>query len=506
MKNILKYFILVFLATLFTGVFFILPDFLDNPFNGLKGFFTLFFQWGIICIVSFFLIYSIAANKYLFSILFPVYCFIGSIIAYFRYAYKVSLTPMIIDATLHNDTRTSLDLISFELILFVVISVAISIVFVIYRFKEINLSKSYLHIIPSLFLFVVLLNSSHRLQNSLANRFPLNVYYNVKAYHELNNEKIKEKINPDTLFMCENRTDSLIVAFVIGESLRADHLSLNEYERETNPLLSKRTNIFSLSHIYTEYSYTNRSIPHILTRADSIYIERAFNEMSFIPFFNKCGFYSSWISNQDAAHTYVSFMNECDTLIYAHPEKSTYNYNLWLDEDLLPIFDDLLSKNYPRQLFILHTIGSHWFYNSHFSDPYKIFEPICSSRIITQCTAEEIINSYDNTVVYTDFFLDNLIQRLENKNAVLIYLSDHGEVLGEDGQWLHASGNEASKYPASIVWMSEKYKNNFPEKVTSLEENQKKYYRTDFLYPSILSAGDIHSEIIDRSLDIFTIQ
>jgi len=158
-----------------------------------------------------------------------------------------------------------------------------------------------------------------------------------------------------------------------------------------------------------------KSATIILTRADSANIEVAFTESSFIPLFKRCGFSTAWISNQDPADTYVGFINECDTTIYAHPEKSVYNYNNWLDEDLLFYTDKLLSKEYARNLFVLHVIGSHWYYNNHFSKKCELFKPVTQSRIIAQCSPEEIINSYDNTAVYTDYFLDKLIIQLENK-------------------------------------------------------------------------------------------
>ena len=295
----------------------------------------------------------------------------------------------------------------------------------------------------------------------------------------------------------------MIVVFVIGESLRADHLSLNGYNRLTNPRLTARKNIFSFPHILSEYTNTNRSLPHILTRADSAHTERAFKETSFVPLFKQCGFTTAWITNQDPADTYVGFMKECDKIMYCHPEKSVYNYNEWLDEDLFPLTKKIMELKSSKKLIILHTIGSHWYYNNHYSKPFEKFKPITTSRIILQCSPQEIINSYDNTVVYTDNFLDRLIKQLENKKAILIYLSDHGETLGEDGTWLHAGDNNASKNPACIIWYSDIYKKAFPNKSEGIKENKNKFIRTDFLYHSILSAGNIPSKTINSKLNIF---
>ena len=298
---------------------------------------------------------------------------------------------------------------------------------------------------------------------------------------------------------------TIIVAFVLGESLRADHLSINGYYRETMPYLQNEEQIYSFTNIYSEYTHTNRSLPHILTRADSVHEDRAFDETSFITLFKNSGFRTTWVSNQDPAYTYIYFLNECDTIIHAHPERTVYVYSEWLDEDMLPALDSLLLNISQPNLIILHTIGSHWFYSNHVSDKLRKFFPTAENRVITKNTSEEIINAYDNTVVYTDFFLKQVIDRLKDRNAIMIYLSDHGESLGEDGNWLHANDCYSIKNPACIVWYSDRYLNRNMSKIKALEANKNKFYRTDFLYHSILSAANIPTSLIVPELDIFTV-
>jgi len=501
-KKILTFYLFISVCTLWAGIFFILPEFIDNPNEGLKGFIIIGLHWTIILAATFFLLYALAVNKYVFVAFFPLFSILGAVLAFYRYAYKATLTPMLIDAALHNDVGTTLDLISPELIVFVLINVTVSVFIVWYRFKKLRVEKGFIHFGIAVLILSSFFVVNGRLKSSILQRFPFSVYYNVKEYNKLRFDVASSRINPDP-GLKDNSSDSLTVVLVLGESLRADHLRLNGYHRQTNPFLSKRGNVYSLGRVYSEYTNTNRSLPHILTRADSANIEVAFTESSFIPLFKRCGFSTAWISNQDPADTYVGFINECDTTIYAHPEKSVYNYNNWLDEDLLFYTDKLLSKEYARNLFVLHVIGSHWYYNNHFSKKCELFKPVTQSRIIAQCSPEEIINSYDNTAVYTDYFLDKLIIQLENKNALIIYLSDHGEVLGEDGLWLHAADHKASKNPACIVWVSNIYAAKYPEKVKALASNKDKRWETDFLFHSILDGGCIPTAVIHNDLNIF---
>lgn len=503
LKERLSFYLFVTICTLWVGIFFILPEFIDNPSHGFKGFVIIGLHWTLILATTFFLLSISAIYKYFFAVFFPLFALLGAILAFYRYAYKATLTPMLVDAALHNDIGTTLDLISPEMIIYVLISLSISIFFVRFRFRKIVINKGWIHFCIAIGVLSMFFVLNGRVKASILQRFPFSVYYNLSEYNKLHHDASSVRTNPDPTLKYES-TDSITVVLVLGESLRADHLRLNGYGRQTNPFLSKRSRLISLPNIYSEYTNTNRSLPHILTRADSANVEIAFTESSFISLFKQCGFSTAWISNQDPAETYVSFINECDTVIYAHPEKSVYNYNNWLDEDLLEYTQKLLRKENKRDLLILHTIGSHWYYNNHFSKKCELFKPVTQSRIIAQCSPEQIINSYDNTAVYTDYFLDSLFIQLQRKNAIVVFLADHGEVLGEEGAWLHAGDNIASKNPACLVWFSDMYAMKYPEKLAALEGNQQKRYRTDFLFHSILDAGNIPSSVIRKELNVFT--
>lgn len=506
MKSSIKYLIFASLATLWVGLFFISTDFIDSPFYDLKSLVHIIAYWGVICFASFFLIYLMAINRYVFAVLFPVFSLVGALIGFYRYAFKASFTPMIVDATLNTYQKTVNDLISWQMIVFVVISMLIAGLFVYYRFQLKKLNKPYLHLIFALAFILLLINGSHRIRSNLYQRFPYNIYYSFSEYFKykklLNTQKID--FEPDFVdVISADESDSTIVILVFGESARSSNFSLNGYFRNTNPLLAKREHVYSLPNIYSEYTYTSRSLAHILTRADSLHTERAFQEYSFISLFKKSGYRTEWISNQNPSEGYVFFMNECDTIIYAHPEKTVYNFNEWYDEDLLPFVQSNLEKNYKNSLLILHTIGSHWYYNNHYHPDFEVFQPTTTSRVITQNTSDEIINSYDNTIVYTDYFLNELIKMLEDKTALLIYISDHGELLGEDGKWLHAIDHDALKHPAGLIWLSDDYIAKYPDKQQALLHSQNQNWRTDFLFHSILSGANLPSKAISNDLNIF---
>lgn len=504
MKPFVKYLYFVGALTLCAGIGFVLPDFLDNPVTGAVGVAQIAAYWAVVVVANFLWLYALAACRPIFYVVFPLYCLLGAVVAYFRYAFSATLTPMLLDATFHNDWRTSLELITPGLLCCIAAALAFAALAIRAR-RRLNLPGWGWHAAAGLLLLAGYVNSHPRIHSGCMQRYPCNVYYNLRLYLESRPAPTK-RTDPDAQRPAPTRTDTLTLVLVIGESLRTDHLAIAGYDRPTTPRLARRSNLVVLPHIYSEYTYTNRSLPHLLTRADSAHEERAFSETSFVPSFRRDGFRTTWVANQDAADTYVDFIHECDSAIFVHPEKTVYVYDEWLDTDILPHLDRLLAPGHQaptRQLLILHTIGSHWYYVNHCPKRLARFQPVTRNREVKRNRPEEIINAYDNTVLATDEFLDEVIRRLEGRTALLIYLSDHGEALGENGDWLHASHNEAIKHPAALVWYSDHYARRYPQKVNALRRNATRRYRTDFLYHSLLSGGCVSTPLVEPGLNIF---
>jgi glucan phosphoethanolaminetransferase (alkaline phosphatase superfamily) len=498
-NNKLFYFFVV--ATTFYFSIAISPaDFLKNPISNSKDVFIILSHWLVVLLATLGFIHLISINKYVFAVAFPVFILLNSVLAFFRFTANISLTPMLVDASLHNDLRSSLDLVSLKLILFVLLNLVISSGILYIRLKRIKFTFPLFHLAQSLIIILLFTTGIGAFIRPISERLPYITYFATSKY--LKEKEIIREIRPSISDDARTTEDSLIVVLVIGEALRSDHLSLNGYVRETTPML-KRAGVISLPNVYSEYTYTDASLPYMLTRADSAHPGRAYAEPSFIGFFNKCGYQTTWIANQEPANSYFFFTYECKDVIYANMGKNNYNFDSWLDETMLPYFDATIKKTNPRQLIILHTIGSHWWYNSHFTEEFARFKPVIHSRVISSCSTEEMINSYDNTVLYTDYFVSEIIGRLKEKNAILIYQSDHGELLGEDGKWLHASEGLPLHQPAAFVWMSEKYKRKNLDKFEVLKEKSSKRFRTDYLFNTILDAANIQSGKIVQERSIF---
>ena len=195
-------------------------------------------------------------------------------------------------------------------------------------------------------------------------------------------------------------------------------------------------------------------------------------------------------------------MKECDTLDYVNGGKSLYMFDKWLDGDVLPSLDRELARNVKHNFILIHTIGSHWWYRSHYPDSMELFKPVTESRVISSNTAEQMRNTYDNTIVYSDYFWNQVISRLRYRKAIMIYLSDHSESLGENGHFTHGVVQDATREPACFVWYSDIFGNCYPEKIKALKDNRNDSLSTSFVFHSILDVAGIESvyNIKDESI------
>lgn len=489
--------------TLLWGMEFAFADFYDSPCNSMKDFVGQAFQWGAIEMTTFVFIWMIAANKYVFAVAYPLLTALTSAVAFFRYTMKVTVTPMTIDLTFTNDLTTTSDMITLPLILFILINLIAAIFIARWRFRRLdNLKWQWIHIIVCMALIYGIFHNG-RLGIPVSNRLPFNIYASLNEY--LGNKRIVADKRPAFGGKTTCGTDSIDVVFIIGETLRADHMQINGYARPTTPLLAKEKNVVSLPNIESEYWFTHESVPYIMTRADHNTKDRAYTERSFIDIFKRAGYHTSWISNQESVPTFIYFMKEADKLTYVNGGKSLYIYDSWLDDDVLPPLDSALTngKSNSRNLIVIHSIGSHWWYNAHYPKSAARWKPELTSRVITENSRQQFINSYDNTVLYSDSFWHQVRERLRHRNAIVIYLSDHGENLGEDGQYTHANDTKEVRNAACWIWCSDKYKSRYPEKYAALKRNAKKKYNTAFLFHSIIDAGDISTSYIDKKYDVF---
>jgi glucan phosphoethanolaminetransferase (alkaline phosphatase superfamily) len=304
----------------------------------------------------------------------------------------------------------------------------------------------------------------------------------------------------------EGVLEKVTVVLVIGESARSDHFHINGYPRQTTPRAEAR-GFLSFPDVTACGVSTRIAVPCILTRATPEEPKISEKETSFISVFRRLGFRTAWISNQKflgRANTTVSAIaREAEWVHYNNRDADNVHMRL-LDEDLLPPLERVLRGSDPRQFIVLHSVGSHWLYDNHYPESFRVFQPVCREKSQKYCSPEEIINAYDNSILYTDHFLERVIDAVRDRPSLVFYVSDHGESLGEEGRYGHGHDEappEQKKIPM-LVWASEQFLGQAHEKMARLRNNLERKWSQADLFHSILDCTGIRSPAIDQKRSI----
>ncbi|RZI44866.1 phosphoethanolamine transferase [Herbaspirillum sp. HC18] len=292
------------------------------------------------------------------------------------------------------------------------------------------------------------------------------------------------------------------IVMVIGESSRYDRWSLNGYKRDTTPLLKKESNLVSLSNVVTAVSATRLSIPILVSRKPAQQsLQAGFSEKSFLTAFKEAGFKTWWVSNQMSFgqfDTPVSvFAKEADVTQFLNLGGFT-NYSSYDDVMLQPLQAAMADPS-PKKLIVLHTLGNHWNYSHRHPKEFDkwqpslfgISNPIYSDRAIK----EQLNNSYDNSILYTDWFLSQVIGALKasKQMAAMMYVSDHGQTLydGSCSLAFHGHNTQFEFHVPALVWYSDLYKATHPGKVNQLLRNKRAKLATENIFHSLVDLADI---------------
>jgi glucan phosphoethanolaminetransferase (alkaline phosphatase superfamily) len=293
-----------------------------------------------------------------------------------------------------------------------------------------------------------------------------------------------------------------IVVMVLGESSRYDRWSLNGYSRDTNPLLRKEGNLVALSDVVTSVSATRLSVPVIISRKPATQsLKDGFSEKSFLTAYKEAGFKTWWLSNQISFGRYDTpvsvFAKEADVIQFLNLGGFTNHSNY--DEVLFEPFKRALADPAPKKLIVLHSLGSHWNYSQRHPQAFDkwqpslfgIDKPVYTDRNIKP----QLNNSYDNSVLYTDWFLAQLIGDLKASGqlASMLYVSDHGQTLydGTCKLAFHGHNTQYEFHVPAFMWYSEQYRERYPDKVAALHRNRKAKLATENFFHTMLDVADI---------------
>lgn len=303
-----------------------------------------------------------------------------------------------------------------------------------------------------------------------------------------------------------------VLVFVVGETARADHFSLNGYERDTNPELEKR-DVVSFGEVRSCGTSTAESVPCMFSDLDRSHysVTAAQSRENLLDILVRADIDVLWLENNSS----------CKGVCARVPEKTTWELNdtQYCDggecqDDLLvqQLRDAIAADNGRDLVVVLHQIGSHGpSYFKRYTGDYRVFAPTCDTNQLQSCSREEIVNAYDDSILYTDHFLSEVIDVLaeasDRFNTAFLYASDHGESLGEGGMYLHgmpyALAPDTQKHVPMLFWASRGFRAGSGLDKACVRDEAGAAYSHDNLFHSVLGMFDVRTDVYRADLDVF---
>lgn len=345
---------------------------------------------------------------------------------------------------------------------------------------------------------------------------PTNYLFSLKSIlkEQLNTEiKIVKPIENDAKTRVNTDKDKKpsLVILVLGETARAMNFSFNGYQRDTNPLLAKQE-VINFSNVSSCGTATAVSVPCMFskfTRSDFSYSKGKAYE-NLLDVVNHAGYEVLWRNNNTGCQgvcervSYENLANK-DTAEYCH------NGNC-VDEILLQGLQGVINQEKKDRFIVLHQKGNHGpTYHLRYPKKFEVFKPACKTNQLRFCSNEEVVNAYDNAILYSDYFLDKTIDLLKQNsryyNTAMVYISDHGESLGENNIFLHglpySIAPDFQKKVPFMLWLSKQYQQTHGINQSCVVSKSSEQLSHDNFFSSMLGLLAIDTNVHADQLDIF---
>lgn len=310
-----------------------------------------------------------------------------------------------------------------------------------------------------------------------------------------------------------------LMVVVVGETARAQNFQLNGYARATNPYLSARDDIISFQQVSSCGTATAVSLPCMFSRLPRTQFNEvtAATEDNLLDILQRTGLSILWRNNNNGGCKGVCDQVPTDDMPKLNQlnqlDQCTNKDGTCYDDVLLSQLDSRIDAMQGDALIVLHQLGSHGpTYFERYPEEDKIFLPTCDSNQIQNCSNEALTNTYDNTLRYTDRMLSRTIDLLQGyaqqRDVAMLYISDHGESLGERGMFLHGTPymlapKEQTQVPL-LMWFSDSFAQSTNLDLACLRSNaSQKSYSQDNFYHSLLGLFDVQTNVYQAPLDVF---
>jgi lipid A ethanolaminephosphotransferase len=442
--------------------------------------------------------------------------------AYYMREYSVLLDPAMIQNILKTDTYEAKDLLSWSMVGYVLLGSALPVAFIwLVRLERRGWIGASLVRVGSVFGAVVIavlailpvnrdLTSLMRNQRELRYLItPGNFVYGLVARSASDARDAgvsRAPVGTDARMIRAAGTDKpRVFVLVVGETARAANFSMMGYERATNPELAG-LDVVAFRDVRSCGTSTEISVPCMFSpygRAD--YDERRIrNSEGLLDVLARAGYAVQWIDNQSGCKGVcqgagIEYRKSC-------PAGECF------DGVLVSELDRELDNMSRDTVIVLHMMGNHGpAYFKRYPQEFRRFTPACGTAELRRCTRAEVVNAYDNAILYTDHVLASIVSSLQRRSssldAAMLYLSDHGESLGEAGLYLHglpyAIAPETQKRVPMIAWLSPQFANAVGVDRECLLGKVDEPLSHDNLFHSVIGVLDVHTRVYRAGRDVF---
>ncbi|MBK9130169.1 MAG: phosphoethanolamine--lipid A transferase [Gammaproteobacteria bacterium] len=444
----------------------------------------------------------------------------SALTAYFMDAYDVVISDEMIQNLVETDVDESMDLFSVRLLIYLVL-LGIVPSLLVYRvkidarpFRAELLSRLKL-ISVAVLTIVAMVLAFGKTYSSLIREHKTVRFYANPAYYLYSAGKYLAAamrgpegpvvpVGTDAEIPATDQDRELVV-LVVGESARADHFSLNGYARDTNPLLA-REDVIYFSQVHSCGTSTAVSVPCMFSLSGyaGSEAEHAHHE-NLLDVLTHAGVNVLWRdNNSDSKGVALRVPYENFKTGENNPVCDVECRDVGMLAGLQEYIDGIPQGDI---VIVLHQMGNHGpAYYKRYPREFERFTPVCATNELDQCSGEEIGNAYDNAILYTDYFLSRVIgllkQNTDRFETAMMYVSDHGESLGEKGLYLHGipmvMAPEAQTHVPMILWFGDSYHVDR----AALRAHAAHEYTHDNLFHTMLGLVEIESQVYRRDLDL----
>lgn len=522
---------LVFLPALVYVIFFYIPTGLffleEDRVNFLPYFIKVSLDITTLFLSIYFVYLLFSCSRFLQNAVIIASYTLGSFSIYFSINFKKPLTYGLIEGWYHHSKLSLIDVFfTGQSIIIAMISAVIGI-FVIRKSHDIVNNdeqqfwitkffarRSSIHVINAIGIVLGVFWLSPLREGIINSYVPYNLFkyahHTMSDHYEFNVIQ-KHDISKIYDFKFNGPDDGLTVVLVLGDSLLGSALEINgDSNYNNNPMLAKIDNLVAFKHNYLPNSTEKLAFSSVMSRHLFFGLDKNVPETSIISVMRHLGFKTLVLSAypEKKEHKFAGIFSEAEQVLYQgdmirllqHSEGGTIH-----DHEVVEALKLVLDKK-KDNFVVIHILGNSWPYYSHYDLDFRVFIPDCNSSVPSNCSQKEIINSYNNSILHTDYVLYNLIKFMADSNSILFFVSDQSNenVVQTPKKRLKKinKANLVKDDSAMFVWFSNGFARSFQDKVYSMTGRSQKMTTVGDVFHSILGCIDVDSDVIEPPFNL----